>query len=742
MLTMLHRRISHAFLVLLAAASMAWSQMPFEGRARPAAKPATAAAASSEIDISADSLEYLTERRLIVGAGNVVVRDGEDLLQADYVTVQRETKDIYARGNVTFRRAGTLWQGEELRYNLETRTGDFGEFQAYVDPYYVRAEDSKRVATNQYLLRGLVFSSCEGESPDFSIRAREATLTDGTKVRAKGVTINFGNVPVLWLPRLNRDLAGGATYWQFVPGYSSRMGAFLRSAYSYRMTPEFKGTTHLDVFSKKGVGVGQGFEWQSRTNPLPYSGMVHGYWIDDQEPFRSAAEEEREGELVDNERYRLKLGHNQSFSPRDFLISEFNYVSDPEFLKDFFRSEHVGNVQPENRATLTHVGDDFVAAIQLNARLNDFYENVNRLPELTLDANRQQLGDSGFYYESENSAAFLERVFPDQSDTEEYDAFRIDSDHTVYYPTRHFGFLNLTPRAGYRGTYYSETFSSETVTNQIVNTDSNGVVTVEDEVVTNTIEEGADLRNVYELGFETSFKAFRAWEDLIVLNDGDGLRHVVEPYLRHTYIPEPNLLPEQLPQFDSVDQVNETHTLRLGVRNKLQTRRETVPVDFVNVNLYTDYRIEKLEEQEDFSDLFFDVELRLSKRVPVDFDGAYDSYESEFSRFNAQAAYLADDMTRFGLDYAYTRDNFNQAGVSMSLFPNATWSFETYARWDMEGEGLQEHSYLIQRRTRCLGYGFGFRQIVKDEEEEEDENVFWVQLWLMAMPESAVQIGG
>src|SRR5690606_6656583 len=137
------------------------------------------------------------------------------------------------------------------------------------------------------------------------------------------------------------------------------------------------------------VGVGQGFEWQSRTNPLPYSGSARAYYIDDQEPFRSESEREREQDLVDNQRYRIKLAHNQSFSGRDFLISEFNYLSDPEFLKDFFRQEHINGVQPENRATLTHVGDNFVAALQLNARLNDFYENVNRLPEFTLKANRQ-----------------------------------------------------------------------------------------------------------------------------------------------------------------------------------------------------------------------------------------------------------------------------------------------------------------------------------------------------------------
>jgi LPS-assembly protein len=700
------------------------------------------ARAAKEIDISADSLEYLADQRLVVGVGNVVVREGEDVLQADYISVHRDTRDVYARGNVVFRRGGTIWQGEELRYNLTTRQGDFGSFQAFYDPYYIRAEQSKRLATNVYLLRGMTLSTCEGDPPDFSLRAREATLIVGERVIGKGVTVNFGNVPVLWMPRLSRGLKDRRTYWVFAPGYNSRLGVYLRSSYNVRWVPGFRSSTDVDLFSEKGVGLGQGFHWSATTNSESrYSGYVKGYYIDDQKPFRSEAEREREQELVDNERYRLKFGHNQGFSARDFLISEFNYVSDPEFLKDFFRDEHIGGVQPENRATLTHIGDNFVAALQLNTRLNDFYENVNRLPEFTLKANRQELGETGLYYESDNSAAYLERVFPDGAAREDYDAFRIDSRHTLLYPTRHFGFLNVTPRAGYRGTYYSDTVVRRTVTNQVVKTDTNGVVTVEDEVVTETRETGSDLRNIYELGAEVSFKAFRTWDDLVVLEDGDGLRHVAEPFVRHTYVPEPNLLPDNLPQFDGVDRIRDQHTLRLGMRNKWQTRRAGAPVDLVNGTVFTDYRIEKQEDENDFSDIFFDVDLRLARRLPIDFDGAFDAYESEFSRFHLQAAFFADDMSVLSAEYHYARDEYQQAGAQLKLFPNNKWSFLTYARWDIDGDGLQEHSYFIQRRTPCLGYGIGFRQIRKDQ-GEEDDNTIWVQLWLSAFPESALQIGG
>ena len=94
----------HSFAFVLAIS--AWAQVPFE---RPSQNRAEVSEPKpSDIDISADSLEYFSDRKLMVGSGNVEVRDGDDLLKADYVTVQQETRDIYARGTVMMRRGGTL----------------------------------------------------------------------------------------------------------------------------------------------------------------------------------------------------------------------------------------------------------------------------------------------------------------------------------------------------------------------------------------------------------------------------------------------------------------------------------------------------------------------------------------------------------------------------------------------------------------------------------------------------------
>ncbi|HMO03236.1 MAG TPA: LPS assembly protein LptD [Kiritimatiellia bacterium] len=690
------------------------------------------------LDIVADSLDYFAEKNLMVGTGNVEVRDRGDVLTADYMSVQTETMDVYARGNVIYRRGDNIWRGEELRYNLKTRTGDFGSFSMFFDPFYVTAEDSKRVATNEYVLNGVIITTCEGDDPAVSIHAREARIKDN-RVYTKGATFYaFGFLPYLYLPSYSRSLDSHERFFQLVPGYSSRLGAFMLTAYNYRLAENLRGITHLDYRSKRGVGVGQDFVWKDRENDT-YNGMIQGYYLNDDDPLRGPDSENRTEDIVDEERYRIRLTHFHEFSDRDFLLADANYLSDPFILQDFFNREYRNQVQPENRVTLTHRGDDYTAAIGLNKRLNDFYENVDRLPELTLDVPRKQIDDSGFYFESRSAASYLERVFPEDPVSgdpvaEDYDSFRIDSANTIYYPTRHFGFLNIIPRAGYRGTYYSETLSSSTVTNTAIVDDGAGNITVTTNTVSSILDEGADLRNVYQLGWEGSFKAFRTWDDYIVMGDGDGLRHVAEPYLDHTFQPRPNLTPDELPQFDSIDTIDKRHDIKLGMRNKLQTRRVKQPVDLIDLNVYTFYRVEKEDDEEDFSEIFWDADMSLVPWLLIEFDGSYDPYESEVETFSTQVSYLMDDLSRVGLEYRYRLDQQSLGGLVIDLFPQDRWSFNSSFRMDFEEDELEEQSYFIRRTGQCIGWGLGFRQV------DDDEQV-WLQLWLTAFPGTMIDVG-
>lgn len=685
------------------------------------------------LDITADSLEFLSDQKLMVGRGNVEVKDGDTLLRADYMSVRTDSGDLHARGNVFYQRGTETWQGDEFRYNMKSKRGDFGAFKAYYDPFYLAASESRRTGPDAFELKNISLTTCEGDDPAISVHASEGSIVSN-RVTARHAVIYIANsIPIFYMPYYSRSLDQHERFFQILPGYNSRLGAFLLTAYNYPIAGVVRGRTHLDYRSRRGVGFGQDFLWRDREKT--YDGIVQGYYLNDDDPLRGTESEARDG-IVEEERYRLRLAHVQQFTDRDSLYTEANYLSDPYILKDFFRAEYRDSVQPENRLTLTHRDDNYIAALQINKRLNDFYENVDRVPELTLDLPRQQVFDSNFYYESRNSAAYLERVYPEGSDYEDYDAFRFDSGHTLYYPFWVGGFLNLIPRSGFRGTYYSATYSSATTTNIYLVTPTNSPAYTTNEVVTTITEDGSGFRSIPQLGWEGSFKAFRTWDDLIVLGNGDGLRHITEPYLDHTYWMEPSLLPGELPQFDSVDSLDERHDIKLGLRNKIQTRWNEEPTDIINLDIYTFYLIEKGDDEEDFSDLFWDGDLRFHPDVLIEIDGSYNFYESELRQFNTRLIAAFPDESTLTLEHRYSLDQQNLLGATMGLFPKQRWAFDAGFRYDIEESELEEHYYLVKHAGQCLSWGIGLREILDSDTEDEVE--VWVQVWLTAFPEALI----
>lgn len=714
--------------------------VPAKSPAKPPAKSTTvspfvppAPQPAQPVEISADRLEYDADRKLMIGVGNVVVTQGADTLTCDYLELHSETQQAVARGNIVFDRMGRTWTGQDITYNFKTRTGDFGEFLIYNDPFYVRAAESKRTAPNEYDLKNLSFTTCEGPRPEFIVRARRATLSDGHIMRARHVTTYLYGVPIMYVPYWKKDFSKH-TNIDVVPGASSRMGAFLLTTYSYNINPNLKHLSHLDVRSKRGVGVGQTLRWNEPAQNA--QGQLRGYYTHDTKPIRDDSEKAAREGLVENDRYYIGLAHRQSLSGRLSMHSEVNYVSDPYMLEDFYDDEFRRNVQPENRASLTYRGDFFTASLLLNMRLNDFYDNVNRIPELSLDVSRVQVPNTPFYYDSRNSATYLERVYPKDNagQNEDYDTFRVDSSHMFYYPTRHFGFLNVIPRAGYRGTWYSQTRETETVNTLVEVKDEEGNFLGYTNQVTQRVFDGdADLRSLYQMGVETSFKAFN------VLNDypnylGIGLRHVVEPYADYTLVPEPNVLPSDLYQFDYIDELDRRNDVKVGVRNKWQTKRGQGIHDFVDLNTYTIWRVDPDSDENDFSDLYFDARVRPADWVRIDFDGSLDWYESEVAQFNTQVSFIAADKSTLGFEYRYTRDERNLFQSEVSIFPEDPWSFGAYWRYDLDESDLEEHSYLVQRRFSCTRLGVGVR-------ERDEEWRVWAQVSLLALPGTEVRMG-
>lgn len=691
------------------------------------------------IDVQADSLSYDAVRNLIVADGSVRVTKGIDYVEADYAEVDTARETVYAKGHLLVRYQGSEWRGEETHFNFRTGLGDFGAFSLRKEPFTVIAEESHREDEHRMSLSGVILTTCEPDNPEYSVRASWASLEDESIIRAKHVRFQLGPVPFFYFPYIKANIHWFDNF-EFTPGYSSTHGAFLLTAYRHRFNEVWTSRTHFDVRTKRGIGLGEDILWHDPDGA--FDGIARAYWINDREPWKSDSQKAEREDLIEDNRYWLRFGDRHNITDRDYLITELNYVSDPWMLHDFFDDTYQKNVQPENRVTLTHRGDLFTAGIGVVMRLNDFYSNVSRLPEVTFDVNRVQILETPFYYESANKMGFLKKEWSEQAEdngAEDYDAFRLDTRHMVYWPTRSFGFLSLVPRAGYRGTYYSKTKETAVYTNVVAVTNELGLAIGTTNETETVLSDGSSVwRNLPEFGAEASFTAFGMLMDGPTgIEEDQGLRHVAEPYADWTLRLKPNVEPDELWQFDSVDELDKCNTVLVGMKNYLQTKRKGRLHNLIYADVYTTLNLDpdKDNGEDTLENVGAKAELLPFTPFYWNLQGVYDVQDSRLYTFDTQAGLDFEGYFRGGVDYRFKDETRESIAADVSLFPEQRWEARVYARVDLEENEIEEHSYYLIHRTKCLGIGLGLRIRPDHTDDGEDDYSVWFRIWPLAFPQ-------
>jgi LPS-assembly protein len=725
------------------------------------AAPGLASGQEAEpINLNADRMEYAVtdQGKVLIAIGNVVLEQMGQKLQADFIQYNPESREALARGNVLLTRPdGTVWKGEQLNHNFMTGIGAMSRFHLKTSMVNVYAEGSEILTPDHIRVRKLALTPCEEKDRnEFEITGSSAEIRDRRYVSIWNSVVWLGPVPVFYWPYLRRDLESSGRF-DVQPGYSSRLGAFIIPRYTMPIDDKgyVKSSTHVHAYSERGFGGGQDFLWD---NPeTGHKGGITGFYVSDQDIYPDEQDEaERSAVLTDENRYRFRLKHSGAITEADRFWLDMSYLSDPWVTKDFFRREYREAATPDNRAVLSHRGEEYVASLLLQPRWNDFYTVVTRLPEARLDS-ALDLGGSGFYYETENQAASLEKLYEEILEDEDYSAARLDTYHVLYYPMRFSGFLNVTPSAAYRGTYYSKTRGDPvTSTNWVTRAAEDGTLTTAAEETVTQAEADAELRNLFTLGLDASFRAFKVLDEG-ENNWGRGFRHVGEPYAEYELTPKPNLRPENIYQFDSIDELDRAHQVYLGMRNKLQTRRVATPrpqkegedvlrvlpddarpgsgqTDLIYADVYNLFRLETEEEESALGPFFADIRLRPAGWFQMRFDAEYEWDTSVLTTFGARASLVGPDQTSVSLEYRIDEGVRDQVGVVADLFPERRWSLLTYQRYDFENGIWSEQGYLIRRRFDCIALGLGFRYEPSYANNESDDFRVWASFDLLAMP--------
>lgn len=649
--------------------------------------------------------------------GNVVIHSGDSDIYADSARYDSKTREILAEGHVRIYRATGLFVGDRAIYNVDTKEIRAVDMRTDKSPYLIGGENVTTISEGAFLVSKGTFTTHDSSNPDFRLKAKTVRIYENDRVVFQNVTFYVKNVPVFWWPYMYQSLNDAFSY-MVSPAYLSSWGPSILSRVSMPITDDIKTQIRLDYRSRRGIAVG--FEPDIRYGDGKKSyARLRTYFLRDANPDINRTSEVRVG--VPKDRYRVSVQNFTNFTEDIYGTVDITKLSDEFLLQDFYPGEFQINPKPDNVLAVTKTHPIYTLTAIGRFQANSFFETTERLPEIVLDVPRTPILGGPIFYEGETGVADLHRNFARDSGFQDYGTLRFDSFHQFLYPNTYFGWLSVVPRVGLRGTYYDET---RDLGKTIFAPNPNPFIPdflLPDPTLAMPLEKGGStFRTVVNAGVESSFKISRTWEEAQTRSLGlDGLRHIIQPFTNFSWVsssnsnpasilqfdryqPSTQLRPIDFPQFTTVDSIDSWSIGRLGVRNRLQTRRDDLTVSWMDVETYIDVNFDNPFDKTQYSNLFNKINFTpvpwaafgVSSQVPV--------FEKGFTEVNTHVSIQPIANLQIGFAHRYLNQNPFFENSSLYVFSgyyriNDHWGLGIQEQYEGTTGILEQQRYSIYR---------------------------------------------
>ena len=767
--------------------------------------PASLDALEALKNVKADKWEVVGSNYVV--SGNVRICYKDMVLTCDRAVVNPGLQDFEASGNcrlvrwqkssgiITLDRLKELEQRGDMKISVEGVTGDvFGKRQFRVSAEYISesvvcrkvvgniksgyfkfeklqlktpsiaciADAGERLPNGVLELTNGEVSSCAflaSDNAHYSIGAAKLRLTphksgfygaghidndfdDHTVTMWHGVAKVYG-FPVFYFPYVWKPRDEDPGFFGFQWGKNSDWGYYFSGSKKFVFTkyPLSELRVRADWYTLRGIGYGANGSFvteRTRTDFFAYGLYdIRPYSSDDYDLYRLK---------VPHARFDLRVSNLSHITPRLDFRGVVEYSSDPYFVRDFFNDRFNSDPEPATFAALEQQFDHMTAALYFRGKLNKAYTTVEKLPEVLLLGQRQQIFDTPFYYQGDMSAGYYrmnwiefdKKINGYRGDKlNDYDTFRFDTTHFVYLPWKTPYFI-LTPRAGFKVTAYSSTSDRKVKENDLLNMFDAASPTNRKGVAFNDYDDdgGSRIRLAGELGAELSTKIHNTWANLrSPFFRLDGLRHIMRPYANYTFIGSPTLNKDHIYYFDEIDRLEKQSFFRFGLENRLQTRRGNTIHNWLRLENFIDIHTSgkgDLNPVGEFCTLLAAEPVKgltLSTEIMIDAGGNNDRLPDHYrhgrnvgrpgidlkwlNRWNVSVRYepVEDIVFTFAYDYIrpYNGRNPYSMGSTLTLLESTRWFNKSrYEHEETLSLGIQL-PITPDRRTfagAAMGYDF------------------------------------
>jgi hypothetical protein len=352
---------------------------------------------------------------------------------------------IYVSGDVLFTQGIRTIRADEVYYDLQNQQGlatnvvmkTFDTVRSI--PIFVRARALRQLGRDRFEADDVILTTSEFWTPQLSLEARHIAVTDRTaEVKVEGilprssfdaqlkdVRFKYGGTTLLGLPAVRSDRNRPDVPIRSIHvGQDSAFGTsletrwFLSRLLGLREPEGTDAWLDLDYYSKRGPGGGLEVDYQREE----YFGSLLGYVIEDHGEDR-LSRTRKNVNVPDDTRGRFRLLHRQYLPYRWQLTGEVSYLSDKNFLEQYYRTEYNVGLEQETLLHLKRIEDNWGLSFLGKVRINDFQSQIEELPTAEYHLTGQSLFGDRFTFFSDSQVSRYRYRFGTDSPIREPDNF-------------------------------------------------------------------------------------------------------------------------------------------------------------------------------------------------------------------------------------------------------------------------------------------------------------------------------
>ena len=705
--------------------------------------------------IVADDLSLDNQTGEYVARGDVTITKGDRRLKADFIRFNQQTMQVSALGNIVLTTGQDVITANRLEIDLQSEKGTIHDGTLFIEAnhFYITGHRIEKVGPDAYKAQDVSVTTCDGDTPDWKLTARDLEITIEGYGVARHSKLWAKRVPVLYAPwfmfpvKLERQT--GLLPPQF--GYATRRGFEYTQPLFWAINQNTDATLYGQYMQKRGFKAGAEYRYVlSRASKGTL--MMDGFEdrkIDDGSPdaTRDWGYAEDDYARPNTDRWWFRMKSDQAL-PFDFKAQlDLDLVSDQDYLREF-RTGYIGfddtreqffdNYRREideynDTVRVNRLGVNRTwSSSSLNAEIR-YYDDVikrrwepqddtlHKLPYINYSIVKQSLGTQYLYLDFDSEYTHFYREYGTRG-------HRLDLTPRIFVPLRLFERFALVPAAGWRETlwaidqYENQADAMERIQN----------------------------RSLYDLNVDLSTDFFATWDTQ--LGSVDGIKHTVRPRIVYNYIP--NQAQDNLPDFDPVDRISALNSLTYSLTNVFITRSQPILAQSANpanaqplsmgdpvytttcrLLLEQSYDINEASsdnpadwsdpnERQPFSPVYGKLDITPREYFSIIADAEWSPYDNNFLTHNVAARLFAKRGDHLHVEHRYTEEFLESIyiGAKLKLSRQLT-GYGDYERNLLDGFDIRSSVGLLYE-AQCWSTNIRYIEETDDKKINVEINLF------------------